>query len=205
MPKAKTPTQKVVQVDVPPIEIAEMPFKLIGTTPLICHRFGDAALEKMEEDQQGVGGPTKAKKRRDPKAEYQETIYPDSDGKPGFPASGFKHAMVTAAGYIRGLNAEKVKGMVFVLGDVLSVKFKTIRMRTDRVNQETRGGKKVVNLRYRAELLDWTCVIMVRFDEGLIDASGVANLLNRAGFSVGIGDWRPEKGGSYGQFSVTNA
>ncbi len=41
-------------------------------------------------------------------------------------------------------------------------------------------------------------------NSGAISAEQIANLLNTAGFGVGIGEWRPEKNGSYGRFHVAS-
>jgi hypothetical protein len=44
--------------------------------------------------------------------------------------------------------------------------------------------------------------VTIKFNTSAISAEQVANLLNVAGFGVGIGEWRPERNGSYGRFHV---
>ena len=41
---------------------------------------------------------------------------------------------------------------------------------------------------------------IVDFDN--LNEGNIINLINRAGFGVGVGEWRPEKGGEYGRFMV---
>jgi hypothetical protein len=39
----------------------------------------------------------------------------------------------------------------------------------------------------------------------LLTEAKVLNLVQLAGFSIGIGDWRPEKGGTFGTFTLKGA
>ena len=43
---------------------------------------------------------------------------------------------------------------------------------------------------------------MIDYDEEMMQIDTIINLLNRAGFGVGIGEWRPEKDGQFGRFRV---
>ena len=44
--------------------------------------------------------------------------------------------------------------------------------------------------------------MVIEFDENTLDVQTVVDLLNRAG-SVGVGEWRPEKDGSFGTYVVS--
>ena len=39
--------------------------------------------------------------------------------------------------------------------------------------------------------------MLVRYNQGVLSESQILNLLNTAGFAVGVGEWRPEKDGAY--------
>jgi hypothetical protein len=43
---------------------------------------------------------------------------------------------------------------------------------------------------------------MVEFDHHSIAVEQIFNLVNRAGFAVGICEWRPERNGPFGRFRV---
>jgi hypothetical protein len=57
--------------------------------------------------------------------------------------------------------------------------------------------------RYRmAYQTPWEMNIPVIFDADHLSAEMIANLFARAGLSIGLCEWRPEKGGSWGMFHV---
>jgi hypothetical protein len=51
---------------------------------------------------------------------------------------------------------------------------------------------------------DWTCDISLEFEPSLIRLEDLVKLVDRAGLTVGIGEWRPEKGGEYGRFRINH-
>jgi hypothetical protein len=60
------------------------------------------------------------------------------------------------------------------------------------------------DIRYRAEYPEWSAVVRVEFAPHMIDAASVVALVD-AGGRVGIGEWRPEKGGIYGTYGVVGS
>ena len=65
-----------------------------------------------------------------------------------------------------------------------------------------RVGNGKTDLRYRPEFASWRINVIVEIDSDLLNEQDIVNLVNRAGFSVGIGEWRPEKGGEFGRFEI---
>ncbi|MEZ6097264.1 MAG: hypothetical protein R3C03_24075 [Pirellulaceae bacterium] len=58
-------------------------------------------------------------------------------------------------------------------------------------------------IRHRPKFNDWGCLLALEVDtEMLPDVSIVQELLNIAGKIIGVGDWRPEKLGTFGRFSA---
>ena len=43
---------------------------------------------------------------------------------------------------------------------------------------------------------------MIEFDNDQFSPGQILNLLQRAGFSQGLGEWRPERNGDFGTFEV---
>ena len=60
------------------------------------------------------------------------------------------------------------------------------------------------DLRYRGEFKTWKAVVTVRHNPSVLSREQVCNLFNVAGFAIGIGEWRPQKDGSFGMFHVEN-
>lgn len=58
------------------------------------------------------------------------------------------------------------------------------------------------DIRYRGEFQEWSALLPIQYNAGVITKEQLANMLNMGGFAVGVGEWRPEKGGSYGMYHV---
>ena len=57
-------------------------------------------------------------------------------------------------------------------------------------------------LRTRAKFdPEWSCTFKVDVDDEMIDLSQLLEWLDIAGRQIGLGDWRPEKSGMFGQFA----
>jgi hypothetical protein len=172
-------------------EIATVKVAINGTSPLIIHKFSEKA-QKMIEDKQAK----KAKGGREvriPEEEYQAALYYFSDGlRYGFPAGGFKAAMIRAGKQLGYVMAD-LKGWFFVVPDEKETNLVEIigepRMRTDMV----RIGMGTADVRYRPEFQEWGAILTIEFNTHTISAEQIFELVALAGFSCGIGDWRPEK------------
>lgn len=57
-------------------------------------------------------------------------------------------------------------------------------------------------MKHRPRLNNWTCKVRVNLDTDFITKSDFMEILKHSGERVGIGDWRPGKGGPFGTFKV---
>jgi hypothetical protein len=73
-------------------------------------------------------------------------------------------------------------------------------MREDMV----RVGMSQTDMRYRPQWDEWSIDVEFEVDTELLRPDDVLTLVDRAGFGVGICEWRPEKGGEFGRFCVDN-
>lgn len=180
-----------------------------GIAPLIVSRFDEKSKQQIEESgaelKQG-----KKKKIADPKEQYEKSIYYFEDGKrTGFPAVAFKAAMVRAAQVCYDWQMIRTRTMFRVIADDFGTGLVEIhgehRMREDMVR--VGAMTKVASPRYRAEYPVWSAVITIQYLEDVITEKQIVGLLNAAGFTCGIGEWRPEKSnsGSFGLFRVVNS
>jgi hypothetical protein len=185
---------------VPSIDIQEMVVTIAGRTPLICNKFSERELSAIEAKQ--TGQATGPREFRDPEQLFRDSLYviDESACRYGFPASGVKAALV-ASGRIAGVQMTKLRGalnIVPVVGDLLEVKGSAPRMRRDRCRVEKTGNPIPA---YRGEFDPWSIDVPVSFVSNVISAQQVLSLFQIAGFSVGIGQWRPENDGTFGQFA----
>lgn len=173
-----------------------------GLTPLIVHKFGEKERSKMRDLQQ-----QKTRKKREPKdpmAEYEASMYTFEDGGYGFPAVGFKSAIVAGARFFEGFTMVSMKTAVHVLGDPSNQLVRIEgepKMREDTVRLAT----GVSDLRYRAEFWPWRAQLEVVYIANVISLEALVNLTN-AGGMCGVGEWRPSAPksltGLFGTFEV---
>ncbi|MDP3910886.1 MAG: hypothetical protein Q8Q14_10900 [Gemmatimonadales bacterium] len=185
---------------IPPIDVKMAGFTIRGISPVLSHALGGYEGKSME-------GPKNKQKTRDLEAEFRASLYPvpGHAGAFGIPAAAFKSAIVDACRYVDGMKATLVRGALYVLGDVIEIRDAKPRLRRD-VARIGRFPTRTPDLRVRGEFpLPWSALLPIRFSASVLSVPQIANLLNNAGFSVGVGDWRPAKCGSFGQFSVASA
>jgi len=197
----KAKGQSIETIEIPKMEIEVVKFRVRGITPLIVSRFSEKAKQMMLDKQMKKAG--KGKEAKNPVEQYENSLYKFSDGKrTGFPAVGFKAAMVRAGKQL-GLVMTDLRGRFHVMadeGDLVEVKG-TPHMREDMV----RIGNGVADVRFRGEYdAGWEAELTIQYFKNAISKEQLAQLLSVAGFSCGIGEWRPEKSnsGSYGLFEL---
>ncbi|KKM26322.1 hypothetical protein LCGC14_1586020, partial [marine sediment metagenome] len=128
-------------------------------------------------------------------------MFKDKNGNIAFPALCLKQAIVGSARMVDGLPMTILRGAVFVKGDeegMIKVNHKSCELRRDVVRLN--GGP--ADLRYRPELKDWKMKLNIDYNADVISAEQIVNLLSIAGFSQGLGEWRPERNGDFGTFRV---
>lgn len=182
------------RIELPALRIQTLSLMLIGDSPLIVHAWSEKAKRQMLDKQ--MKRATKAKEAKDPEADYEACFYRTETGGYGFPAIGVKAAMVSACRFV-AMKMTEARGAFHIDCEMLSVHGEP-RPREDMV----RVGMGVADIRYRPEFPDWRIPVNIKFNAGVISAEQIANLLNTAGFAIGIGEWRPERNGSYGRFHV---
>lgn len=189
-------TEKI-QIPAPNIQLIKV--KIIGLTPVIFHKWSEKAIKMIEDKQQKKA--TRGRETRDPEAEYKASFYYDAKGKIAIPARNVKRAIVDSARFLPDVKMTILRGTIFVRGDMegmIPVQYKKKTMRTDMVTV----GMGSADIRYRGQLEDWSMTFMIEFDVDILSASQVLNLLQRAGRSQGLMEWRPEKNGDNGMFTV---
>lgn len=181
-------------IELPPLNIQQVSFVLVGDSPLIVHAWSEKAKRQMLDKQ--MKRATSAKVAKDPEADYEACFYRTPGGEYGFPAIGVKAAMISACRFA-DMKMTSARGAFHIDCEMLRV-IGTPRPREDMV----RVGMGTADIRYRPEFPEWSMPVTLKINASVISAEQVANLLNIAGFGVGIGEWRPERNGQYGRFHV---
>lgn len=180
----------------PNLQIIEVP--IVGTTPLIVHAWSEKAKKEMLDKQmKKAKGPKEAK---NPEQQYRDSLYVMEGGGYGFPAVAFKAAAVRAAKMVEGLTMTDARQMFHVLaddGDLIRINGEP-RMREDMVRLQGTTS----DIRFRGEFPEWSATLRIRYLASAISAEQLVNLFELAGFSVGVGEWRTEKGGHFGSFTL---
>lgn len=206
------PKKENVGIELPKLDIRLMEVTIVGDSPLIVHAWSQKAkLEMLMKQMKQAKG---AKEAKDPRADFEASLYRLADGGYGFPSVGFKNAAVTACTSVAGITKVAARQAFHILGEDVDVEGafagtkarhnlvriggRAPQMREDMV----RVGMGTADLRYRGEFADWHAVLLVRYNGNVLSESQILNILNVAGFAVGVGEWRPEKDGMAGMFHV---
>ena len=170
--------------------------KIQGVSPFIQHKWSEKAVQMMKDKHAGVR--VKNREIRDPEQEFRDAAYVCEDGRFGFPAGGIKACLIGAAHKDIGLEKTLLRKSLFILPDdpinnLIALETDDPLMREDIV----RIGMGSTDLRYRPEFRNWSMVLNFEFDAQALTQNTILNLIQRAGFGVGLGEWRPEKGGQH--------
>jgi hypothetical protein len=190
---SKSPTQAI---QLPPLDLRVMGLRLVGDSPLICHAWSEKAKKQMLDKQ--MKRAKAAREAKDPQADYEASLYPMPDGRGyGFPTVAFKAAAVSACRFVDGLRMTEARGAFHIPGELARING-TPSPREDMVKIAMGGA----DIRHRGQFTEWSVDLSIRFNAGALSAEQIVHLFNSAGFGVGVGEWRPERDGSYGMFHV---
>lgn len=210
-PKEKVVKEKKVKVEVEkktetaiPIVVPRLKLNILrvgvkGTTPLLMDRFPESVREQILEKQRGL---TKGKKQlRDLDLEFNNALHRIDKENMGFPAQGFKSAMIESTSFVGSKDFSKklLKGIQIINSvgnDLIPIKYSKI----SKLTHYPKGGNTKISPMFE----NWSCELVIQYDANNISPQDLVNLLNYAGFYYGIGMWSPRAkcGGKYGMYEV---
>lgn len=208
-------------LEIRPIEIQKVNLRIVGDTPLIMHAWSEKAKRMMLEAQMGVA-KGKKKEPKNPVEDFIRSMYWLTDmpeemteeafseaisngARFGFPVTAFKQAAISAA-YRMGWAKDKVslRGAFFIDSDengMIEIHSDAPKMREDMV----KVGMGTADIRYRGEFANWYADMTISYNmNGNYSLENIMNIINAGGYICGVGEWRPEKDGQYGQFHVSS-
>jgi hypothetical protein len=170
----------------------------LNDSTLIVHAWSEKARREMLDRQTKTARALFAKY---PKAKEIDCV----------PSAAFRNAFIASARYIEGVFMVTLQGSLFIDGgEWVPILDRTTNepavpvMRQDmvRVGGKAGPGSGVADIRFRPEYSNWKVPLRVQFNSNMLSDDQVANLINIAGFSVGVCEWRPEKRGDHGRFTL---
>lgn len=202
------------EIIIPAIDIRTASIKIVGDSPLIMHKWAEKAKKEMLDKQMKVA-KTKAHDKKDPFEDFISSMYwlegepeeptPEAFEKAlrngarfGFPATAVKAAGVSAA-YRADLIKNKVSanGAFHIDGEFVEI-HGVPQIREDMV----KIGMGTADIRYRGEFPEWWSVFTIHYNAAVFSLEQIINMINLGGFACGIGEWRAEKGGTFGMYHV---
>ena len=210
--------KKEEKIELKDIVVKSTQITIVGDSPLLMRRFSEKAKQQLLDLQ-----TKKAKSAKEPRDPWKDMIdglnwltpmpaenEKDEDGfnkalkngaKFGFPAVGLKQSAISAA-YRAGLSKNKVElqGIFHIPDEFIEIEG-IPEMREDYVKIPKTGA---ADLAFRGEFKQWKSTFTINYIEGIYSLEQIINFINLGGFTVGIGEWRPEKGGSFGRFHVVS-
>lgn len=174
-----------------------------GVTPLLIHRFSENSEQAKKTRRVEVTS-------RDPREEATKNAYIAADGTFYFNAFAIAGAMGNAGSSHKSTGSRK--SLRYVVPSAVRMTTDTVTiMNCDGPAKDFEVDSRPVTIpatkgrimRHRPRFDNWGAEFTLTVDDDLLSLDMAHQLLNEAGTSIGIGDFRPEKRGPFGTFRVT--
>lgn len=141
------------------------------------------------------------------KSEWIGSLYYDPELGPYIPTTNIRSCLVDGA-KLRKLGKAIQRGTL-ILEDMAKLEYPGPRDIKELANDvrfiDGRGvvvaGKRLT--RYRPVFGNWSLVVEITYDPKIIEADQILSSFEDAGSFIGLGDFRPNKGGTFGRFTAT--
>jgi hypothetical protein len=184
--------------------------RLKGLSPMLMH--SDRYANPLDPDTKEHKRLTSKRKKTDEDhaaiaySEWKGGLYFDERLGPYLPSINVRSCLVEGA-KLNKLGAAMQRGTI-ILEDKLALKYSGPRT-IDGLwgNARFRDCRSVVVsrqrlMRYRPCFPEWEAELEITFDPQIIEADQILQSAENAGKFIGLGDFRPNKGGSFGRFEV---
>jgi hypothetical protein len=188
------------KINLKKLDIGILKLKIVGDSPYLPEPMDMAVLEKYN--------AIKSKKnyKKDDISEEEKVkakFYYTDDEKYGIPARAIYNSMIRGSSYLFDIKQggmRNIKEGVTVKGDILPLKYKrqTEVCHWGRTSGMKGSPRKIL----RNAFHDWEVEVIVEFNKANLSAEQIINVLNWAGFHIGVGGFRKEKTGNFGSFHI---
>lgn len=173
-------------------------------SPLLTHRWSDSNESEEATRPVHIG-------RRDPREEAEKVSYRDANGNCFLPGAMFSRMLAEVGGGHKQRGSRK--SMKFIIPAAIVIVEEEVLLRDETgepISQFEIDSRPVVIpstkgriMRHRPRFNAWNCEFTIEIDTTMVEPELIQQLLVEAGSKNGLGDWRPQKGGSFGRFSVS--
>src|SRR5262245_10370721 len=177
-----------------------------GSTPLLLHKVTEQDL--MAETRQNTPS-----EREDPRDFADRHVYRLKSGQLALPGSGIARMIREAGGGHKAKGSRKslkyiVPAAVIILDDLCGLFLNDRKTPIKEYEVDSRPviipSTKGRVMRHRARLNEWSVTCRLRINETIMDEAIVRRLAIEGLQQIGLGDYRPEKGGSFGVSDLTS-
>jgi len=202
-------------VIIKPPNVLVIQFLIEGTVPYVQNKFSAKAQAAIHEKHaSGAAGKTKKNREaKDFKQNWADAIHKSRAGWCGIPAAAFRAALVSTCRLV-DLDMSRAKLCLFVEADGEDADdgtplVKITKGKPQYAEHPVRNASGVIDLRARPMWMPgWQALLTIRYDADIFKPEYVANLVQRAGQQVGIGEGRPDSkkstGVGWGLFGILN-
>lgn len=196
--------EDAITVSITPPDFRTIDVNIKGTSPLVINRFSQKAIIQMRQTQE-AGSAARSRRTREPKdfsSLYEGAKHVSDDGWEGIHAAAFRNGMISACRAC-GFKMTHAKLAFSIVPDGFDRVDGAPLVRLTSGTPEmwvapVRNTTGVVDLRSRPMYREWTATLRIRYDNGMLSASDVVNLISRVGLQVGVGEGRPDSKQSAG-------
>jgi hypothetical protein len=191
---------KTKAINLKPIQTEILQVTVVGKTPYMPEPMDEEVLERYNK----IKSKQTYKKDDIPEEEKVKAKYYFTEkGEKGVPARAFYNAMIRASSYLidkKDGGMRNVKEGVLIKGGILPLEYSKEEVLTHwgRTSGRNRSPRKIM----RNAFHDWTVDIEIEYNKEQLSAEQIINILNWAGFHIGVGAFRKEKTGNFGLFEV---
>jgi hypothetical protein len=197
---ATTSKETKETINFKPLSLGVLKIKVVGTSPYMPEPMDMEVLERYNKIKSQQSYTKDIISEED---KVKEKFYYTTDGKYGIPVRAFYNSMIRASSYLFDIKQggmRNIKEGVTIKGDIIPLKYKDIKVLTHwgRTSGATKSPHKIM----RNAFYDWSCELEIQYNKNNLSAEQIINVLNWAGFHIGVGSFRKEKTGNFGLFTV---
>jgi hypothetical protein len=191
---------KTENISIKKLDIGTLKITIVGDSPYLPEPMDMAVLEKYN----AIKSKKNYTKDDIPEEEkVKAKFYYTEDGKLGIPSRAIYNSMIRGSSYLFDIKQggmRNIKEGVTIMGDVLPLKFKKQDVLTHW--GRTSGMKGSPRKIMRNAFYDWSVDVTIQYNKANLSAEQIINVLNWAGFHIGVGGFRKEKTGNFGSYHV---